>query len=157
MLVHWHALLVGGVYGDSRPAKVSLQETSHMEVDLHDKFVVARRVHAQSWDAVRGCKPKVSDGSVPAVSHNCFEDAERSLSIHLKQAVALLEWYWRCCSERGALVIQLSRLMQRKIVECCSIVVKNVVVSSLRACETGGVFEASPTLDGGGSCVVHVV
>ena len=63
-----------------------------MEVDLHDKLVVAKRVHAQSRDAVRGCKPKVCDrGGVPAMSHNCFEDAERSLSIHLKQAVALLE------------------------------------------------------------------
>ena len=92
------------------------------------------------------------------MSHNCFEDAEGSFSIYLKQAVALLEWYLRCCSERGALVIQLSRLMQRKIVESCSIVVRNVVVSSLRnTCETGSVFEAPLTLDGGGSCVVHVV
>ena len=81
MLVHWPSLLIGGVDGDSRPAKVSLQETSRMEVDLHDKFVVAKRVHAQSWDAVRGCKPKVNDrGSVPAVSHNFFEDAEGILA-----------------------------------------------------------------------------
>ena len=43
------------------------------------------------------------------------------------------------------MIIQLSRLMQWKIVECCSIVVRNVVVIMLHiTCETGGVFEAPP-------------
>ena len=43
MFVLWFTFFVGGVDGDCAPDDIILQESSYVEVDLHDQLGVAKR------------------------------------------------------------------------------------------------------------------